>query len=491
MKEPDVKPPRRVHTIERSAVVDDTPVAGNLTTIKTPKGISLVESPANQTGFKVLRDAEGAPTEPVAAEPTPARPLVRRARRSEASPVMRLSFPAGTSSADVEASLKTYGMQGYKVTEENGVYVALRADLTSISKDQTLDIKLTEAGLVATVARQDSATNAGDKRGVTLAAVEFDAEKFTQEDVQRWVAEKAVDGTLEETQNSPECYVVRRSQVPEGEETRRLVLEDGITAVIMRSADMSVPEGHVAIINEAAYGNWGWGQLDFTAAMADREFCEAVEQSMSRLQDILHRIMFYSDLPLSLRKELVMRAMSQFGDYVGTVMDSLPRQLMAEVARSANPLQQEQPMTQATSGAATPEAKPNVTEATAAPVAAAAPAETPVTRAELATMVAEAVTAALAQRAAAPATPAAAPAAVVAAPVAEAGITRADLAAAFAEAMKPLAEKVETLASQTVLRSAEEQVAAAPAADSKEKDVFRGTVPGLSSLIPSNSKKAA
>ena len=449
-----------LQTVKRSdKVVDETPQQGNLVSVKTPKMLTLVGLPANQTAFKVLRSDTESPGESKMST------LIRRTRRStETNPVMRLVFPEGNTQETVEAALKSYGMAGYTVEEQDGVFTATRADVKSISKEATQDIPLNSEGLVATVARAE--TKNEEKAKLVMTSIEFDSTKFTLEEVQRWSTEKGVDGTVQEPQNSDECYVVRRSEVPESEETRRMELEDGVTAVIIRSDVANIPDNYVAVVSEAAYGSWGWGQLDFMAALSDSAFSEAMRTSISMLEDVLRNIVVYSSLPLDVRKDLANRALAQFGEYIGTVLDSLPRQLLVSVVRSANP-QQESLMSKAESGAANTNAAAKE-EAKEAPVTAK---ETDtLNRADVQTMIDTAVAAALRAAAAPkeeekPAEPAA-------------PITRADVAAAMAEAMKPLNERLEALAGTTVVRSG--TVETTPKAGEKvEQDVFRGAIPGL------------
>lgn len=397
--------------------------------------------------------------------------VVRRTRRSETGPVLRLTFPAGTEESSVNESLKQYGLTGYTVQSEGGVFTATRSDLKSISSDTTMQIKLSEDGLIATVARQTASLEAKPVKGaVAIARMEFDGSKFTLEEVKQWVAENSVDGTIQEPQNEGDCYVVRRSEVPENEETREMSLEDGVIAVVVRADVMSVPAGFVAVVNETAYGNWGWGQLDFAAALADQEFSEAMRESLSLLNDVLRNIVIYSPLPLDVRKELANRALSQFGEYISTVMDSLPRQLLVAVVRSANPTQ-EKSMTQAQqSGSATTTATPATTTTTPA-----AP-ETPITRSEVQSMIQAAVQAAteaaVKRSEPTPAAPAATTAEEPAKP-----ITRDDLTTAIKAMTEPLVEAMKGLQGATVLRSAPEAVPGAE--DPNKKDVFRGAMPGL------------
>lgn len=455
-------------------VVDNSVHEGNLVKIKKPTFISMVGLPANQTAFAVVReDNKGKPMNSA---------IVRRTRRSaDPNPVLRLTFPEGYDELSVAEALKNYGMTGYKVESTDGVYVATRSDLKSISPDETMQIRLSEDGLVAVVSRQDSATATG-KSALTVAQIEFEGDKYTLEEVQRWVTENKVDGTVQEPANAGESYVVRRSDIPENEETRRMVLEDGVTAVVMRSDAVNIPDGMVAVVNETAYGNWGWGQLDFAAAMGDKEFSEAMRSSIYTLEDVLRNIVIYSALPLDVRKELANRALAQFGEYIGNVMDSLPRQLLVSVVRSAKP-QLEKQMTQQQQGGSNGSAASNTpTTPTQAPTTAALTRDD--VKAMLKEMTPELVVALRDALAAAPKVEPATPAATTttAEPAKTETLTRADLASAFGEAIKPLVDTVKELQGTTVVRSAADNDQANQNGGddkNKPKDVFRGAFSGL------------
>lgn len=473
----------RLKALRRSAVdaavVDDTPVEGNLVRVTKPKALSLVGLPANQTGFKVLRSDEGTtPGSKTQGEKMNA--VIRRTKRSDAGPVLRLTFPEGTTEEGVASALKEYGMEGYTIAQEGGLYVATRSDLKSISRSDTMDIKLSDDGLIATVQKVKRAE--AEKSALVMASIEFDGSKFELEDVQRWTAEKSVDGTIEAPQNPGESYVVRRSDVPDNEETRRMVLEDGVTAVIVRADVINIPEGFVVVVNEAAYGNWGWGHLDFAAAMGDQAFSEQMRNAISTLESVLRDIVIWSALPLDVRKDLANRALAQFGEYIGTFMDSLPRQLLVSVARSANPKLENQ-MSSKQSGAATEQkAEVKREDGTTHSQTTTTPPET-LSRADVAEMIKAAVTEALAQRSDKTETPEAKTEAKVETPATpeakgESALTRADLVAAFTEVVKPINERLEKIEGQTVVRSEPEPT---PAVKNTEetKDVFRGALPGI------------
>lgn len=256
--------------------------------------------------------------------------------------------------------------------------------------------------------------------------------------------------------------------------------------MVIRCDTCDIPDGFIAVVNETAYGNWGWGQLDFAAAMADEEFCEAIDDANYRLRDVLRNILLHSALPLAERKTLMVHAVDQYKAYMIGILDSLPRQVLVAVVRSAKP-QLENEMNQSNgSGAPTPTAPANPEDAK------------PVTRADIKAILAEllpdAIKTATATRSEPVAEPAPAAPAVAATPEVTT-ITRADLTAAMAEAVKPVVERMEKLEGITVVRSANSdnqqqqvQVSGALAAGT-EKDVFRGA-PAFSGLrIPRPASK--
>lgn len=448
---------KTVKVLKRGAVIDSTPITGNLVKVKTPKFLTLTGLPANQTAFKVVRSDQGEKMSNQAP---------RRLRRSETNPVLRLTFPEGTTEDGVKETLESFKMQSYAVVEDNGVFVATRSDVKSISQEETHQIKLTAGGLMATVQRTDSKpVQPHEPTAIAVVGIEFDAQRFDAESAAAWLQSNSVDNVTDPAQNSDESLiVVTRGEQEEGQEVRRVVVEEGVTAVIVRSDVDGIPDNMYAVVSETAYGNWGWGQLDFNAAMADEAFTDAMREALYKLDDVLRNIVLYSALPLDVRKTLALNALSQYGAYVVSVMDSLPRQVLVSVARSAQP-KQEIEMTKQAENQATGANEPK-TEF--------------VTRSELAQAIAEGIKAADDAKAAE--LKRSEEAAAKAKEDAEAAekakeVQRADITAAVAEAVKPLNEEIERLKGQTVVRNDNGDPKAV--VETKTKDVFRGAIPGL------------
>lgn len=438
---------------------------GNMVRIGTPKAITLTARPANERPYQVIRSDEQASQESNTAAPAPApvaRRVTRNVRRSD-NPVIMLTFPVGFTEDDVSAALVEFEMTTYTVQcDDAGIYTALRSDLQSIANIQRTDIKLNAAGVIASLdASQYSVQRAENKDNIALVSYEFDVKRFDADAASQWLAQNDVDSTKFTVENaSDNSLVVKRSEVADGVDTRRVQLEEGVVAVIARSDTADVPSAFTTVISDAAYGNWGWGHIDFSAAMADYEFCKVMDDANWKLRGVLDNIIFYSQLPLEQRKQLIDRSLGQYGDFVKSLIDALPRQVMMLVTRAAETKESnDMATTQTTGGNATKD-------------------DAPVTRAEIKGLMAEVLKEAgiTTQRAEVTAAPAAAAAqaatteattqrseegtgvaatATTAAPAAVTGesLTRSDVATMLADAMKPVTEQLQSIANTAVVRS--------------------------------------
>lgn len=356
-----------------------------LMTIKEPQTLSLVGSPANQIAFKIIRDDK----ESSMSAATPETPRVRRVRatRSEA-PLLCLTFAEGTELADVESAQALYGLSDYTIgTDANGNYSLQRADITGIPEG-CITVSL-GGGKTAHISRSACASVDG-AAGISLVAFEFSPEIFDGvEDVTQWLVRNDVDFLEGGVQNTDQSIVVKRAEFTADADVRRIEVESGVIAVISRAATgtLDIPATMIEVISETAYGNYGWGQLDFAASVADKEYTDESGDAIYTLSSVIRNILFYSDAPLSLKKELVSRATTQFAEYIGTLIDALPTALVVAV-RSERNLKEKDMSAAPAAAPATPES--------ATPVA--APAATPefVTRQELLDTVTSAVTAAIA-----------------------------------------------------------------------------------------------
>lgn len=444
---------------------------GNLVRVKDPKFLSLVGKPANKMAFKVVRsDTEGE---------TPMKtPVVRRQRRNEPSPIMRVQFPLTHTDEQVTSQMQAFGLVGYVVEKTDSAILATRADLKSISPETTVAVKLTADGVIATVSRGEQETP-NPKSHLAITSLTFDSSQFDSAQVSDWLRVNGVEaGDISSVEGQGD-FSVTRAEVPEGEESRTVQLQPGVRATIIRSDMPDMPASIATAVNEAAYGNWGWGHLDFAASMADSEFTEAMEDASYRLRSILTNILLYSALPLAERKTLMENALDQFKAFATGILDTLPRQVLVAVVRSASTSQEKPEMTQKDNSGAATTAAPTQTAQTAD--------DKPVTRAEISAIATETVTAVLAAMGIKRADEGKqeggegkAPTEVVVEPAAPAvvGITREDVTSAVQAAVTPLVERLQKVEGTTAVRSdlgdSKVTLGETKTETKSERDVFRG-----------------
>jgi len=296
-----------------------------------PQFLTLTGLPANQVAFKVLRTDE----EKGAVMATTGKAGNSRKRaRSDGGALLYFEFTAESEDADISAVLASYGIpEGYEVSVMEDGRKRVKCSDAPAADTPTMCVTLSET-CKATVIRSAPATDTTEKTAIKVVALEFKKEKYANEVVVRsYLETDFVDLSKNTVENFDTVFRVSRSSLPEDTDMRRIEIVDGVVAVVVRAEVQDVPLNIATAINETAYGNYGWGQLDFAASMADVIFCDVVDEATYRLGSVLRNILFYSELPLSSRKDLVARATSQFSAYVGNLIDSLPTQVVA-VSRS-------------------------------------------------------------------------------------------------------------------------------------------------------------
>jgi hypothetical protein len=445
---------------------DGDALVGNIITgVKEANFISLVKRPANQRAISIIR-SEQEDTEVSTTTKAPTTTRVNRAKRSDAAPVAKVTFPATYTDEAVTATLAAYGLSSFEVARSDESIVASRSDLKSIAIDTLTDIKLTADGIVASVVRADGVEATSGKKELALVSFEFSSDTFSRADAKAWLDENSVDFDDKALDNSTGNFVLQRADVDAGEEVRQIELAPGVVANVARSDVLVIPDSFVTVISETAYGNWGWGQLDFDAKLADVEVGSKLRKGLEMLDDILRDVLFYSSLPIDSRKELCQRSLNQFAAYATGLLDTLPRQLLVQVGSAQRSDKAQEPVNM------TIEAKDTDTLT--------------ITRGDLKALVMDAI-----RESKEPAAPAAEPAAVPAAegtesaPAATAAITREDMANLLKEAVAPLAERLEKVESTTIVRSdtpdpsstadvkAKEEASMTPAQlKAKREDVF-------------------
>lgn len=357
-----------------------------VSTLVEPKFLTLCGKPANQVAFKIVRgdvSEEEDMSKEVAVNAIP-----RRVRPAKRSSLLTIEFPEGSTEDDVKEVVEKYGLEGYEMVE-NGDKKCLTLRRSDLTVDPEKYVSVTLAGgLRAKVARSDSAAaETSTMQAISVVAIEFAKEQFDEAGAMEIIQRFDIDILENGVENTDNLIRVVRTEVGDGAEVRRVEIQQGVTVVVARAdtPDLgSADPAFIEVVSETAYGNWGWGQLDFAASMADVEFCNAAEDATYRLSRVMSNILYYSELPVAVRKQLVTRAAGQFAEYIGSLLDGLPTKVVI-----VNRSHEEKKVAQVNTGS------------TQAPKATTAPAaEQPeyVTRADLQAVVTEAVTAALAAR---------------------------------------------------------------------------------------------
>jgi len=281
----------------------------------TPQALTLTKKPANQVAFRVVRADDGSKTSvPVV--------RVRRRRSISDSAFLSLSFSDTVTVEEATEVAESYGLTGYEVTETDKGVVVRRSDYTE-PENGTFDVNI-GSGRVVTIARNAPAETIPDSN-LKLVAIEFDKEIYrTDEEVVAFLDEKSIDFIATANENTDTHCIVKRFEVTEGDTVGKVEIAEGVVAHVVRADDEDVPAAIYSVVSEAAYGNWGWGQLDFAAMLLDRDFCKLAEEANSILYRVTEDILFYSGLPIAARKELLYRAASQYALYVGNLLDGLP-----------------------------------------------------------------------------------------------------------------------------------------------------------------------
>lgn len=356
----------------------------NLTKVVTPKFLTLTGSPANQTAFKVVRkDGEAMNMQHVQR---------RRVQRNDA--LISVTFEEGLDEAGVTAVMNEWGFTTFTVeTSGDRLKAVLRTDVEAPTMAVTID------GRACEVLKPISNSTSDLKKGVAVARMDFAADAFpTVEEVKDWCQCNDIDTTDMSFKSNDAGTSVQRLDAKDTE-THSIEVESGVCFAVIRADVADIPVKFIDVISDTAFGNWGWGQLDFSAALADQEFSEASRASLRTLEEVLYRIQFYSDVPVTLRKDMVRNACSQYADYVVALIDALPSKVVVAIRSSS---QKENPVTTAkpnASDAARTDAEkdkkqPAAVDAARTDAQGEADKSAPVTRGDVEAMIATAVTAA-------------------------------------------------------------------------------------------------
>ncbi len=327
----------------------------NLARLAEPFNLTLTKKPANRSGFKVVRSDETEETEMLDLGKMPTRKRRRagmepprkanltsprkvalsqhdlaRTKRKDTG-LLNLILPSGATKDDAMDVIEHFGLSDdYEIVQNNdGRIILHRREAGDVEK--TIPIQLNN-GIIAEVDAALLDPMANRKRGDTdemgegcaLTRIDFDGRKFDSAGVSKWLNHFGVDYLENGVESVDGGVIVQRNDEIEEKDCHKIRLAEGIVGYVARADMNDVPVKITrAIVNEA-FGNFGFGHLDFASALADPEFSNRSETAIFQLSDVLHNIVFRSGLPIGERKELVGRATAQFSTFMGNLMDNLP-----------------------------------------------------------------------------------------------------------------------------------------------------------------------
>jgi hypothetical protein len=295
----------------------------NVLSMNEPKALTLTGRPANQVAFRVVRNADGSEVS------VPVKRVFRR-RASYADGFLCITLPEFAEEEEAAVVAEKFGITDYEVSERDGRIAIIRKDVDQETPSIAVNIG---EGMYAYISRGDeSDTRVSDK--LKLISIEFDSAIFrSEEDVKAFAEKMGIDISEYRTENTDTHVTVTRHDVASDETVGRIQVEDGVAFCVVRSEEQDIPEQYYTVVSETAYGSWGWGQLDFAASLSDVEFSHQAEEATRIMRRVCEDILFYSALPVALRKELLYRAAAQYALYLGNLLDGLPPGVVA-VTRS-------------------------------------------------------------------------------------------------------------------------------------------------------------
>lgn len=306
-----------------------------------PAYLSLVDSPANRTAFKVVRQDNEDGDEVVTTTET--RKRTRKARFDEG--LLSIRLPAEITRTEAEEMLVSYGMaEDYELVEEDNGAFSLSRRSVNQSKFETTEIDLGNGGSAIitnnalyegkpSVTRHDEMEIGG---GITLTSIEFDEAFFDEsidttsdaakQEVYHWLNENDIgfnDGSVEQFEGG---VIVTRYAT--NKPVKKVSIQDGVKCAIIRSDVVDIPKKLRRSITGESFSKWGWGQIDFAAALEDANDSWS---AVGILDEVLENIVLRSALPPEERQVLRDAALSQYSTYMKNLVDSMPRNILEQM----------------------------------------------------------------------------------------------------------------------------------------------------------------
>lgn len=286
----------------------------NLTDISDPRGITLTKSPANLSGFKIVRSNS----------------LEKR------SDLRAIVLPEAADKTFIGKVIEAYNLgETYSLREDAGAqYLAINGFSTDeVVVPAPLGFGLT--GLIAMESVEQAQPHApvsrSDKQGkneidfkhpelvsLSLAKTHFEDAKAAA----LWIEENAIDTDEAIASQTKEAFVFRFSKQ---DNAAPVDLGEGISVEIAPKQGGKLPSSIYRNVLHKTYGYEGmWDFIDFAHASANPGYIESSETAIRTLCDVLHNILLYSDLSVEEKKVAASSAVSSFESYTLNLLNSLP-----------------------------------------------------------------------------------------------------------------------------------------------------------------------
>lgn len=309
---------------------------GQLVTLKSPVAMSLVEKPANRSGFKVIRnDDDTAETKPMkATEYKGRKPRKKKQKRDES--LYLITLPEGISNEEAEQLRSAFAMEDdYDVWQDDvGRYYLRRKNVENWDKimesSMTFDMGNGFLAHLDPDAFEGTASRTDKCHGVSLVELRFDG--YDIKDTREWLNDHDVDFKENGAEVVEGGVIVTRREF-DPVDGRKVRLGDGIIGVVVRAADNDVPAHLYRAVIEESYGSYGWGLLDFAQYLAAPYYADATWDGIYALREVLENVTLYSGLPLDERMRLVDNAVDQFKEYFKALIEAMPRETITASQR--------------------------------------------------------------------------------------------------------------------------------------------------------------
>lgn len=319
----------------------------SLMSLEDPKFLTLTKNPSNRRGFKVIRSDPL----PDVADSTP-RSVRVRTKRADLPGLLAISLPEGLDEEGVDGVINQFKLgDDYKVQDVDGQRVLVRNSADATSLEDYAPVRFGDYTAYLDKAHLYARSDAeGSSTGVTLMRIEFGEQVGGEENVIRWLEDNEIVKPAEEIAGLEILQdggaVFTRHEVPEGVEavTNRVRFDDGVYGYVALTEQTDLPSSVERSITETAYGQWGWGSLDFVQSVADVSFSERVSEAVSSLNSVLDNVLYYSGLTVDERRKLVQDATTSFSTYVVGLLDSLPREAVQRSDTATTQNTGEEPM---------------------------------------------------------------------------------------------------------------------------------------------------